>query len=82
MDKLLINFTFTKRCPGGGLLGGGSGGQAVCLQGAGSGDGFFQSRRSGLLNGGGVGTGQDQHILAAGVVFSYSKPRPHQGSFF
>ena len=40
--KLFIYFTLTKRCPGGGLFGGGSGGQAVCLQGAGSGDGFFQ----------------------------------------
>ena len=38
------------------------------MQGAGGGDGFFQGRRGGLLDGGRVGTGQNQHILAAGVV--------------
>lgn len=43
-------------------------GQTARLQGAGGGDGFFQGRRGGLLDGGRVGTGQNQHILAAGVV--------------
>ena len=38
------------------------------VQGAGGGNGFLQSRRGGLLDGGRVGTGQNQHILAAGVV--------------
>ena len=66
--KLFIYFTLTERCPGGGLFGGGGGGQTARLQGAGGGDGFFQGRRGGLLDGGRVGTGQNQHILAAGVV--------------
>ncbi len=65
LDKLLINFTFTKRCPSGGLFGGGSGGRPFACKGAGSGDGFFKVGAAACSNGG-VGTGQDQHILAAG----------------
>ena len=79
--KLFIDFTLTKRCPGGGLFGGGGRGQTARLQGAGGGDGFFQGRRGGLLDGGRVGTGQNQHILAAGVVILincllYTSPSP------
>ena len=67
--KLFINFTLAERCPGGSLLGGGGGGQAACLQGAGGGYGLLQRGGGGIGHGGGVGTGQHQHILTAGVVF-------------